>query len=69
MENITSRNAAYALMDGIDTFDKLFDSRKQLNDTIIKIQVNLMSARQNKANCINNDAIIWCHRGRNFYHS
>jgi hypothetical protein len=50
MENISNRNAAYALMDGIDTSEKLLDTKKQLNDTIMKIQmVNLFSARQNDA--------------------
>jgi len=47
-EKISYSRAAFALMDGIDTSDKLFDARKQLNDTWMQIQmVNLFSARQN----------------------
>jgi len=43
-------------MDGIDTFDKLVDAKKQLNDTFMKIQtVNLFSARQNDALDASND--------------
>jgi len=50
MENIPFSNAAFALMDGIDTTDKLFDAKKQLNDTWLQIQMlNLFSARQNDA--------------------
>jgi len=49
-EKISYSRAAFALMDGIDTSDKLFDARKQLNDTWMQIQmVNLFSARQNEA--------------------
>jgi len=50
LEKIPYGNAAFGLMDGIDTSDKLFNAKKQLNDTWMQIQMtNLISARQNKA--------------------
>jgi hypothetical protein len=49
-ERISYSRAAFALMDGIDTTNKMTDARKQLNDTLMQIQmVNLFSARQNDA--------------------
>jgi hypothetical protein len=50
LEKISNDTAAYALMDGIDTSVKLIDARKQLNDTIMKIQMmDIFSVNQNKA--------------------
>jgi hypothetical protein len=49
-EKMPYSRAAIALMDGVDTADKLLNAKKQLNDTIIKMQmVNLFSSRQNDA--------------------
>ena len=33
LEKISYSKAAYALMDGIDTYEKLIDAKKQLDDT------------------------------------
>jgi hypothetical protein len=50
VEKIPYGNAAFALMDGIDTSNKLLDARKQLNDIWMQVQMlNLFSARQNDA--------------------
>jgi len=50
IENLPYGRAAYALMDGIDTFGKLFNAKKRLNYIWAQIQmVNLFSARQNDA--------------------
>jgi hypothetical protein len=50
MENLSYGEAAYALMDGIDTFKKLADTKKQLNETCMRVQMmDLVSARQNDA--------------------
>jgi hypothetical protein len=38
-EKISYSRAAFALMDGIDTANKLFDAKKQLNDTWMQVQV------------------------------
>jgi hypothetical protein len=40
----------YTFLLGIDTYEKLIDAKKQLNDTLKQIQMmNLFSARQNYA--------------------
>jgi hypothetical protein len=50
MENLSYGDAAYVLMARIDTPGKIADMEKQLNETMMKIQmVNLVSARQNDA--------------------
>jgi hypothetical protein len=50
VENLPFGEALYSLMDGIDTSVKLIDARKQLNDTIMKIQMmSLVLARQKHA--------------------
>jgi len=50
MENLSYGDAAYVLMARIDTPGKIANMEKQLNDTIMKIQmVNLVSAGQNDA--------------------
>jgi hypothetical protein len=50
MENLSYGEAAYVLMARIDTPGKIADLEKQLNDTMMKIQmVNLVSAHQNEA--------------------
>lgn len=50
LEKVSYSTAAFVLMNGIDTSDKLFDAKKLLNDTWIQIHmVNLFSACQNKA--------------------
>jgi hypothetical protein len=50
IEKLSYNRAAFALMDRIDTANKLFNAKKQLNDTIMKVQmVNLFLARQNDA--------------------
>jgi hypothetical protein len=38
VENLPYGEALYSLMDGIDTSEKLL-AKKQLNDTIVKIQM------------------------------
>ena len=43
LEKICYDTAAYALMDGIDTSDKLIDARKQLNDNISKRKIHIGS--------------------------
>ena len=49
-EKMSYSGAAFALIDGIDTSDKLLDVKKQLNDTWMQTQmVDFFSARQNKA--------------------
>jgi hypothetical protein len=49
-DNLPYGEAPYALMDGIDTSEKLFDAKKQLNETLKQLQMaNLLSARQNDA--------------------
>jgi hypothetical protein len=49
-EKISYNRAAFALMEGIDTSDKLIDARKQLNDTWMQMQmVDLFSTRRNEA--------------------
>lgn len=49
MENLSYGEAAYVLMSRIDTPGKIADMERQLNDTMMKIQmVNLVSARQNE---------------------
>jgi hypothetical protein len=47
VENLSYGEASYALMDRIDTSEKLLDARKHLNDTWIQIQtVNVFWERQ-----------------------
>jgi hypothetical protein len=49
-EKLSYSRAAFALMDGIDTANKLFNAKKQLNDIWMQIQMlNLFLARQHKA--------------------
>jgi hypothetical protein len=44
MENLSYAEAAYIMMARIDTLGKIADMEKQLNDTMMKIQmVNLVS--------------------------
>jgi hypothetical protein len=46
-DNLPYGEAPYALMDGIDTSEKLLDAKKQLNETLKQLQmVNFLSARQ-----------------------
>jgi len=50
MENLSYGDAAYVLMARIDTPGKIAGMEKQLNDTMMKIQMmTLVSARQNEA--------------------
>lgn len=50
LENLPYGQALYSLMDDIDALEKLIDAKKQLNDTIMKIQMmSLVLARQKHA--------------------
>ena len=50
MEKISYNKAAYGLMDGIDTYGKLIDAKKQLNEVSMQIfMMNQFLRRQNYA--------------------